>query len=179
MQPANTTSPLDIMSPFSPPDTAAALNELITTYHQLNSRSADIHHGPPTPIQFLRYVHANHPVVFKGAATKDHFEPAKWNTKYLLKKMEGCNITIAETPFGYSSTSIFIEIIHLMFFSNADSAAINEADGKTYFVKPHETSMPFDEFVQHLHTQAGDGREKSSPVMYSQSRRHPFQLEFE
>lgn len=117
LQPKNPIPP-DIMSPSSPPDTEAALTELITTYHELNSSSADIHHGPPTPIQFLRYVHANRPVVFKGAATKDHFEPAKWDTKYLLDKMAGCDVTIAETLLGYEVK------LSILFMKNHASDAV-------------------------------------------------------
>lgn len=69
--------------------------------------------------------------------------------------------------------------IFLIFCRNADSAVVNEADGKTYFVKPHETNMPFDTFIRHLQSQAEDETEQILPVMYSQSREAPSQLESE
>lgn len=78
-----------------------ALNELITSYQELNSTSVDELPNEPTPLEFMRYVAINRPFVVRNCLS--HW-PAiqKWNFNHLRKvATEGQHeINVAITPHG-------------------------------------------------------------------------------
>lgn len=84
----------------SPADIGGALTELLTSYHELNSSWVERVEGVPTPVEFLRYVQRNQPVVFSGAGEG---WPAlrKWNVAYLKKTMGESEVNVAQTPLGF------------------------------------------------------------------------------
>jgi hypothetical protein len=80
-------------------DAEQALIELISSYHDLNAGFIPELNGAPTPLEFLRRVHRNQPVVFKGAVS--HWKAVTaWNSDYMRSKMGSHTIMVAETPFG-------------------------------------------------------------------------------
>ena len=80
-----------------------ALMDLITSFHDLNPQLV-MAMPPPTSLDYLRCVHRNLPVVFRGAVS--HWDAVgKWNETYLREKMGRSQIVVAETPLGYVATS--------------------------------------------------------------------------
>jgi hypothetical protein len=76
-----------------------ALKELLVQYHDFNSNFVQTIIGAPSALQFLRFVHSNRPVVFKGAVA--HWKAVSfWKKDYLCEKMGNKSILVAETPFG-------------------------------------------------------------------------------
>lgn len=146
----------------------SALHELIQTYHELNFNRVDVRPHPASPAEFLRDVMINRPVVYKGAATE---LPAytRWNVDYLLSKMGDCEITVAQTPYGYVVTLV-LEMPSINLPRNADSMVFNDADGRNYFVMPYEGPENFKSFIRHLQEQKLNPDNASPRVKYSQSR---------
>lgn len=84
----------------SPANLGSALEELLTSYHELNSSWVETVDGAPTPVQFLRYVQRNQPVVFKGAV--GNWEAmGKWKVEYLKMRMGEGEVNVAMTPLGW------------------------------------------------------------------------------
>lgn len=76
-----------------------AMTELLTSYHDFNADFVESFDGTPTALAFLRCVHKNRPVVFRGAVA--HWKALKdWNSEYLCEKMGSNPIIVAETPLG-------------------------------------------------------------------------------
>ncbi|MCJ1478792.1 hypothetical protein MMC13_007476 [Lambiella insularis] len=117
-----------------PPETSA-LEELVADYHELNSEFVDEIYEQPSALEFMRYVAKNRPFIVRGGAL--HW-PAiqKWNFDYLITVMKNQLVNVAVTPHG-----------------NADSVVANPDNGLKYFVKPHEISEPFSDFLRYVQLQ--------------------------
>ena len=131
------------------------LEEMITLYQDLNSSSIDVLTSKPSPLEFMRYVARNRPFVVRNALTS---WPAykKWTPRYLNQTLSNSSINVALTPHG-----------------NADSAVLNPADGKTYFVKPLEKEVLFSEFLKRVIAQddSVDNRlESQDEIWYAQTQ---------
>ena len=72
---------------------------LIRTYHELNSEHIDVLHSEPSPIQFMKYVAKNRPFLVKGGCAA-WGAIRKWNEEYLTQKMGNGAVKIAITPHG-------------------------------------------------------------------------------
>ncbi|KAI9366071.1 cupin-like domain-containing protein [Zopfochytrium polystomum] len=120
-------------------------------------------HSRPTPLEFLRLVMEGQPAVFRAppqSSTTD-FEgrqmdssnpttwPAFWrwtNKDYLKRAMNGRNITVAVTPNGLADAV----------FSCSNIGEL--------FCLPHEESMPFDEFLEEVESDARNPGDNEVPV---------------
>lgn len=133
------------------------MKELICTYDELNGPIDDLQEAP-SPLEFMRYVAKNRPFVIRGGCSTF---PAlqKWKTEYLLEKMEGRLVQIAETPHG-----------------NADSVVQN--DGRIYFVKPREKNELFRDFFFSLLNADHTTSETSTSVKYSQAQNDNLRNEY-
>lgn len=79
--------------------TNEAIENLISTFNELNSNSIDELHNEPSPLEFMRYVARNTPFVIKGGASS--WKACQdWNSAYLLSVMKGQNVNVAVTPYG-------------------------------------------------------------------------------
>lgn len=77
----------------------SAIENLIHTYHDLNSPHIDELASEPSPLEFMRYVAKNRPfVVRKGAASWPAVQ--LWNIKYLEEVMKDATVNVANTPYG-------------------------------------------------------------------------------
>ncbi|KAK9366957.1 cupin-like domain-containing protein [Lipomyces kononenkoae] len=104
----------------------------------------------PTPLEFMRQVHTNFPVIYRGAALNwPALSDRRWSKQYLLDTLKDTIVTVAETPFG-----------------NADAPL----DGT--FVQPHTSQLPFPVFVNNLLDQNADS------VCYMQSQNNNMPTEF-
>ncbi|KAK9460994.1 phospholipase A2 [Lipomyces oligophaga] len=134
----------------------SALQELIENSHELTPSFVPYSIGTPTSLAFLRQVHKNFPMVYKGAV--DHWPSLDseseqfWSKTYLVERLSGTAVQVAETPFG-----------------NADAPV----DGQ-YFVLPHTSKMEFGEFIHRL--TADDDEDKA--VYYMQSQNNNIPTEF-
>ncbi|KAF3942497.1 hypothetical protein ABW19_dt0206003 [Dactylella cylindrospora] len=141
----------------APPTTASAsLRALLTSYSDLNHPSNQIEYleHPPSPLEFLRIISRNRPVVIKNAMSDWPATGAedgrKWSVDYLKAKMGDAEVMVAETPKG-----------------NADS--IVEQDGVEYFVKPHTSHLPFTPFLTTL-TSTTTSPTPPRTILYAQSQ---------
>ncbi|MCJ1296285.1 hypothetical protein MMC34_007851 [Xylographa carneopallida] len=127
-----------------------ALQDLVTTYHELNGANIDELHEEPSALEFMRYVARNRPfVVRKGASRWPAVQ--RWDYRYLIDKMKDSNVNVAITPHG-----------------NAD-AAVTASDGTKYFVKPYEVEEPFADFLAYVQKQEREG-DATSNVKYAQTQ---------
>ena len=79
---------------------SAALENLIVSYHELNSSVVDELTSEPSPLEFMRYVARNRPFVVRGGAR--HWPATlRWNTEYLRNVMESNKVNVAITPTGF------------------------------------------------------------------------------
>lgn len=80
------------------------VKHLLDTYHELNPSFIEYGFGAPTALQFLQHVKQNRPVVFRDALYDqdgEEWEARKlWTKEYILEKMKGREISVAETPWG-------------------------------------------------------------------------------
>jgi peptidyl-lysine (3S)-dioxygenase / protease len=83
-----------------------AVKELISTYQELNPSTVEELHEPPTPLEFMRYVHKGRPFVVRGAVS--HWPAAtQWTVEYLKEVMRETAIQVAVTPSGLVSGNVF------------------------------------------------------------------------
>ncbi|KAI8625356.1 cupin-like domain-containing protein [Xylariaceae sp. FL1651] len=113
--------------------------ELLTTYTELNSSQIEELEAEPSPLEFMRYVSRNTPVVIRGGA-QDWIATRTWDAAHLRSALAGHKVNVAVTPFG-----------------NAD-APTPDSEGNLVFAKPHEEDQNFGEFIEYLMRQ-----EKTSP----------------
>ncbi|MCJ1417636.1 hypothetical protein MMC32_003980 [Xylographa parallela] len=127
-----------------------ALQDLVTTYHELNGEHVDELDEEPSALEFMRYVARNRPFVVRKGASK---WPAvqHWNYRYLVDRMKDSIVNVAITPYG-----------------NAD-AVVTAADGARYFAKPYEVEEPFANFLAYVQRQERDG-DVTSNVKYAQTQ---------
>ncbi|MCJ1393179.1 hypothetical protein MMC18_006051 [Xylographa bjoerkii] len=138
------------MASSSVSEVKAALEDLVTTYHELNGDLVDELDEEPSALQFMRYVAQNRPFVVREGASR---WPAvqSWDYHYLIDKMEDSRVNVAITPHG-----------------NAD-AVVTNADGMSYFVKPYEVEELFADFLAYVQRQERDG-DVVSNVKYAQTQ---------
>ena len=76
-----------------------AIEDLITSYHELNAGFVEELDAEPSPLEFMRYVAKNRPFVVRGGASS---WPAmqKWDCSYLRSVMDGRLVNVAVTPHG-------------------------------------------------------------------------------
>jgi jumonji domain-containing protein 7 len=82
----------------------AAVENLIVTYHELNSSTVDELTSEPSPLEFMRYVARNRPFVVRGGAA-DWTATRHWNAGYLLDVIGSSNVNVAITPAGFVTTA--------------------------------------------------------------------------
>ncbi|UNI19170.1 hypothetical protein JDV02_005378 [Purpureocillium takamizusanense] len=116
----------------------AALEELITTFNELNSSTVEELESEPSPLEFMRFVSRNAPFVIRGGA--DSWKACrKWDAAYLKAALADEFVNVAVTPHG-----------------NADSPTFSPAHQCLVLAKPHEESQPFDEFLDYVIRQETD-----------------------
>jgi hypothetical protein len=80
--------------------TTQALENLIITYHELNSSAVDELTSEPSPLEFMRYVARNRPFVVRGGAAH-WYATQRWNAEYLRSVMGSSKVNVAVTPAGF------------------------------------------------------------------------------
>lgn len=75
------------------------IEELITSYNDLNSSVIEELHEEPSPLEFMRFVARNTPFVIRGGA-KDWPATKTWTAKYLRDHLRGHHVNVAVTPYG-------------------------------------------------------------------------------
>ena len=132
------------------PSLAEAIEEMISAYQDVNA-AIEIYTEDPDSEVYARHITKNRPFVIRGGCLK--WASARWNVPYLLEKMDGRSVKVAETPEG-----------------NADSVVTRPEDGLQYFVKPLEREENFTEFLSSLQAAATHSATKPISVKYSQGR---------
>ncbi|EXM35710.1 hypothetical protein FOTG_00132 [Fusarium oxysporum f. sp. vasinfectum 25433] len=118
--------------------TDEAIENLISTFNELNSNSIDELHNEPSPLEFMRYVARNTPFVIRGGASS--WKACQdWNSAYLLSVMKGQNVNVAVTPYG-----------------NADMPTVPPGEESLVFAKPHYEDQPFEELLEYVARQDTD-----------------------
>lgn len=84
---------------MAPGTTQAALEELITSFNELNSHMIEELHQEPSPLEFMRFVSRNTPFVVRGAAS-EWKATQNWDASYLVSALKGQNVNVAVTPHG-------------------------------------------------------------------------------
>ena len=106
----------------------------------------------------MRHVAQNRPFVIKNGA-KDFPARKHWNATYLRTVMASENVNVAITPHG-----------------NADSI-VTLPDGGALFVKPHETSQPFQSVLHKIQAQELDPT-YIGPTHYAQTQNDNLRAEY-
>jgi jumonji domain-containing protein 7 len=70
------------------------------SYQELNEEQITELHEPPSPLEFLRYVHRNRPFIIRGGA-REWPAVQRWTANYLQTKLRDCSVKVAITPDGY------------------------------------------------------------------------------
>ena len=75
-----------------------ATADMLATYHELNG---DVHilYEEPSPLDFMRYVAKNRPLVVRRGCSK-WLAVRKWNVDYLQEIMKDTPVKVAVTPHG-------------------------------------------------------------------------------
>ncbi|KAF5017391.1 hypothetical protein F66182_10685 [Fusarium sp. NRRL 66182] len=115
-----------------------AIENLISTFNELNSSSISELHQEPSPLEFMRHVACNTPFVVRGGASSWK-ACQEWNSAYLLSALKGQYVNVAVTPYG-----------------NADMPTIPPGDGGLVFAKPHYEDQPFGELLEYVARQETD-----------------------
>lgn len=77
----------------------ALLEDLITTYNDLNSTVIDELDEEPSALEFMRYVARNTPFVVRGCVP-DWEAFQLWDKEFLVETMRGRKVNVAVTPRG-------------------------------------------------------------------------------
>jgi jumonji domain-containing protein 7 len=138
------------------------LQDLLSTYHDLNPPQVTVLDSEPSPLEFMRHVSLNRPFVVRNYATS---WPAlkKWNASYLSQILGEQPVNVAITPHG-----------------NADSV-IDIEDNGFLFVQPYERTEPFSSALkaiqdQEAHPTDENGRVK--PTRYLQTQNDNLRSEY-
>ncbi|KFA47085.1 hypothetical protein S40293_04591 [Stachybotrys chartarum IBT 40293] len=138
-----------------------ALEELITTFNDLNSHVVEELHEEPSPLEFMRFVARNTPFVVRGAASSWK-ATTEWNSAYLLSALRGQSVNVAITPHG-----------------NADSPTFSSEHDTTVFAKPHQEDQLFEDFLKYVVEQENDPAfPADSEVRYAQTQNDNFRDEY-
>ncbi|KAF4507602.1 hypothetical protein G6O67_004082 [Ophiocordyceps sinensis] len=116
----------------------SALEELITTFNELNGLTVQELNEEPTPLEFMRFVARNSPFVVRGGASSWK-AVHKWDAAYLRAAMRDHSVNVAVTPEG-----------------NADSPTFSPLHNKSVLAKPHEEWQPFGQFLSYVIQQETD-----------------------
>ncbi|KAH7166252.1 putative phospholipase [Dactylonectria macrodidyma] len=117
---------------MAPNSTDIALNELLSTFNELNSHVVEQLSEEPSPLEFMRFVARNTPFVIRGGASSWK-ACQEWNSAYLLSALKGQSVNVAVTPFG-----------------NADAPTVHPDHDFPVFAKPHYEDQPFDQFLEYV-----------------------------
>ena len=98
------------MAEVEAPTTDKAICELLSSYHELNSRHVDELAGVPSPLEFMRYVHKGRPFIVRGAIAD--WPAVRWSVEYLKAVMGDRYVSVANTPLG-SVITAFPPPLHL------------------------------------------------------------------
>ena len=134
----------------SVPSLAEAIEEMILSYQDFNS-AIEVYNIDPSSKVYAKHITKNRPFIIRGGCSK--WPSAHWSVAYLLEKMDGRSVKVAETPVG-----------------NADSVVTRSEDEIQYFVKPLEAEENFSELVFSLQAAATNSATNSATVKYSQGR---------
>ena len=93
------------MAPTPVSEVKAALEDLVTTYHELNGDAIDELDEQPSALEFMRYVAKNRPFVVRGGASR---WPAvqRWSYQHLIDMMKDSTVNVAITPHGSVSDEL-------------------------------------------------------------------------
>ncbi|TQV99113.1 hypothetical protein V2A60_004606 [Cordyceps javanica] len=139
-----------------------AVEQLITTYGEINSSAIEELDSEPSPLDFMRYVACNTPFVVRGGASSWRAFH-KWDKDYLISALAGQSVNVAVTPYG-----------------NADAPTMSLAHGFPLFAKPHEEFQPFEEFLDYIIRQEIDpGFPKDAEVRYAQTQDDNLRQEYQ
>ncbi|KAI1104902.1 putative pla2g4b [Jackrogersella minutella] len=139
------------------------IEELITSFNELNPSAVEELDEEPSPLEFMRYVARNTPFVVRGGAA-DWLATERWNAAYLRESLAGHRVNVAVTPFG-----------------NADAPTILEGEDELVFAKPHEEDQDFGEFLNYLIAQEKAGPSSSEgrgEVRYAQTQNDNLRNEY-
>lgn len=75
-----------------------AVKELLISYHELNGAVVEELNEPPTPLEFMRFVHKGRPFIIRGGISD--WPAMQWTIEYLKEVMEKKAIQVAVTPSG-------------------------------------------------------------------------------
>lgn len=141
--------------------TAARIEGLWSEVRELSlGRAVDRLDTPPSPVQFLRdYVLPNKPCVISDAAAHWPAIAAWSSTDYLLRAMDGADVSLHLTPDGH-----------------ADSlAALPGSSSTLAFASAHVLRLPFSDALRRVVESAG---EASPFVAYLQEQNDCFRSEY-
>ncbi|KAJ3534365.1 hypothetical protein NM208_g7565 [Fusarium decemcellulare] len=138
-----------------------AIENLISTFNELNSNVIDELHEEPSPLEFMRYVARNTPFVIRnGASTWKACQ--EWNSAYLLSALKGQSVNVAVTPYG-----------------NADMPTIPPGQDSLVFAKPHYEDEPFEELLEYVARQETDpGFPSDAEIRYAQTQNDNLREEY-
>ncbi|KAJ6438698.1 phospholipase A2 protein family [Purpureocillium lavendulum] len=146
----------------------SALEELISTFNELNSSDVEELHSEPSPLEFMRFVSRNVPFVIRDGASSWKASQ-KWDAAYLKSALQGETVNVAVTPHGNISA----------FSRNADSPTFSPAHQRLVLAKPHEESQPFDEFLDYVVRQETDPAfPPDAETRYAQTQNDNFRDEY-
>ncbi|KHN95415.1 uncharacterized protein MAM_06692 [Metarhizium album ARSEF 1941] len=138
----------------------SALEDMISTFNDLNSSIIEELDSEPSPLEFMRFVSRNSPFVVRGAASSWK-ATREWNSKYLRSALAGQTVNVAVTPHGFayfkfrdSNTGRIHSNQALP--SNADAPTYSPKDGVTVLSKPHEEPQMFNDFLTYVTQQETD-----------------------
>ncbi|KAF2851752.1 Clavaminate synthase-like protein [Plenodomus tracheiphilus IPT5] len=144
------------------------LQELITTYHDLNPSQVTTLDSEPSPLEFMRYVARNTPFVVRGGASSF---PAckKWNTTYLTTVMSNQTVNVALTPHGNADSIITL----------APNNTNPPSNTPSLFVKPYETTEAFPSVLTAIRTQELNKQDPNPPpTRYAQTQNDNLRNEY-
>lgn len=78
---------------------STSIENLIKTYHEVNSSSIDELDEEPSPLEFMRYIAKNRPFIIRKGAS-DWYACRKWNAGFLRDEIGETVVQVAVTPFG-------------------------------------------------------------------------------
>lgn len=84
------------------PTLVEAIEEMITTYHDVNG-PIDEYDGNPSSSVYSKHIAKNRPFIVRNGCSD--WAAAGWNAEYLQTKMAGKFVKVAETPLGWVSRS--------------------------------------------------------------------------
>ncbi|OAQ77666.1 phospholipase A2 protein family [Purpureocillium lilacinum] len=139
----------------------AALEELISTFNELNSATVEEFDSEPSPLEFMRFASRNAPFVIRGGASSWK-ACRKWDAAYLKAALAGEFVNVAVTPHG-----------------NADSPTFSPAHQRLVLAKPHEESQSFDKFLDYVIDQETDPAfPLDAETRYAQTQNDNFRDEY-